>query len=218
MCGRYAFTKSDDIYDRFDIDNRIELSPRYNVAPTQHMPVIDQPKHVELMRWGLIPHWARDEKIGYSMINAKAETIAEKPSYKKPFRFQRCIIPADGFYEWKQTKDGKIPYFFRLKSGDLFGFAGVYDIWKDHEGKEVKTYTIITTTPNGIVGKVHDRMPVILRKDEEQEWINPDIVEPERLGKFLKPYPESEMEDYEVSTFINSPKNDSPELIKQVNP
>lgn len=219
MCGRYTVTKPSGFFDRFDLDNRVAFSPRFNAAPSQELPVITEEHTLELMRWGLIPHWAKDAKIGYSMINAKAETVAEKPSYKNPLRFQRCLIPADGFYEWKQTEKGKVPYYFRLKNGELFAFAGLYDTWKNPEGKEIKSYTIITTTPNELVGKVHDRMPVILRRDEEQEWLNPDRVEPEQVLPFLKAYPAEEMEDYTVSSFVNSVANDDPALIvPQENP
>lgn len=216
MCGRFSLTDPYSIYARFHLANRIDLAPRYNVTPTQVMPVFDQPKHVELVRWGLIPFWAKDPNVGYSMINARAEGIAEKPSYRKPFRFQRCIIPADGFFEWKQTKDGKVPYYFKLKRGGLFGFAGLYDLWKDPHGHEVNSYTIITTTPNELVGNVHDRMPVILRRDDEDDWLNPDIVEPERLEHFLHPYPAAEMDAYAVSTLVNSPKNDAASLVTPV--
>ncbi len=213
MCGRYTVTNPDELYERFDIKNRVELTPRYNAAPSQELPVIDQPHHVELMEWGLIPHWAKEGKVGYSMINARVEGIEKKPSYKKPLLYQRCIVPADGFFEWKQTRAGKVPYYFRLKDGEMFGFAGLYDVWTDKNGRELKTFTIITGVPNEIVSEVHNRMPVILKEEDERTWLNPDIVEPERLLNLLRPYPDNEMEDYIVSKAVNSPAHDDPDVI-----
>lgn len=218
MCGRYELHEPGEIRDRFATENDIELTPRYNIAPTQVLPVITNKEHktIELMRWGLVPSWAADLSIGYKMINARAETIDSKPSYKKAFRSQRCLVPATGFYEWKREGKTKIPYYFHLKDKTLFAFAGLYNIWHDKEGKEYKTYTIVTTTPNHVVEPIHDRMPVILKKEDEDTWVNPDIIESEKLKPLLTPYADGAMDVYEVSTKVNSPMFDRPEVSQPV--
>lgn len=167
------------------------------------------------MRWGLIPFWAKDPKIGYKMINARAETVNEKPSFKHSLKNKRCIVPASGFYEWLKSEKQKIPFYIKPKDQEYFSFAGLYDVWKDAEGKEIKSYTIITTTPNIKMAKIHDRMPVILKVADEDKWLdqNTDIDE---LLKLLKPYPDSEMEIYSVSDLVNSPRNDNKDLIKPI--
>ena len=180
------------------------------------MPVVvgDGERHVEMMRWGLVPFWAKDEKIGYKMINARAETLSVKPSFRKALSLQRCIVPAGGFFEWKQVDKEKIPYYIFLKNKHLFGFAGLYDIWRNKEGKELKTYTIITTEPNALVEPIHNRMPAILEKQDEETWLNPDVTEPVRLVKLLHPYPTDEMDAYPVSRLVNVPANDTKEVIE----
>jgi putative SOS response-associated peptidase YedK len=176
--------------------------------------VNDSKKHVEMMQWGLVPFWAKDEKSGYKMINARAETLPVKPSFRKALSLQRCIIPAGGFFEWKHVDKEKIPYYIFLKNQSVFGFAGLYDVWHDKQGRELKTYTIITTEPNALVEPIHNRMPVILEKQNEYEWLNPDETEPARLVKLLHPYPAWEMEAYPVSRLVNSPANDTKEVIE----
>ncbi len=219
MCGRYSLPDPEDIPIHFK-GTRIgyDVKPRFNVAPSQSLPVVvsEGEKHVELMRWGLVPFWAKDEKIGYKMINARAETLSVKPSFRKALSLQQCIVPAGGFFEWKQIGKEKIPYYIFLKNTDLFGFAGLYDVWHDKEGKDLKTYTIITTEPNELVGTIHNRMPAILEKKDEETWLNPDISEPERLVKLLHPYPSEEMEAHPVSHLVNAPANDTKEVIKPV--
>jgi putative SOS response-associated peptidase YedK len=219
MCGRYSLPDPGDIPIRFK-GTRVgyDLKPRYNAAPSQDLPVIvnDGNTHVELMRWGLVPFWAKDIKIGYKMINARAETLQEKPSFRKALAMQRCIVPAGGFFEWKKVDSEKVPYYIFLKNKQLFGFAGLYDVWHDKQGKELKTYTIITTQPNSLVAKIHDRMPVILEKQNEKTWLNPDETEPAHLAKLLHPYPPQEMDAYPVSRSVNSPSNDTKEVIASV--
>ena len=174
-------------------------------------------QHMELMQWGLVPHWAKDSKIGYKMINARAESVAEKPSFREPFKKQRCLVPATGFYEWVvEPKDPKrkTPIFIHLKKQELYAFAGLYSIWGEGD-KLKKTYTIITTEANDYLRKYHDRMPVILSRDEEEKWLDPNADTSELL-KLLDPYPADQMEAYEVSTMVNKPVNDSPENIKPV--
>jgi putative SOS response-associated peptidase YedK len=223
MCGRYGFSVKDakEVSERFDTWNELaDLTARYNIAPGQMNPVITShsPNEISRMFWGLIPHWAKDDKYKFSTINARAETVAQLATYREPFRHKRCIVPATGFYEPDKIRYPKPPrpwHYFQLKDQKIFGFAGLYDIWKDKQtGKEIRSYTIITTKPNAVVGKYHDRMPVILEKEDEATWLNPDIVEPERLLPLLNPYPAGNMEEWQVGDAARNPKNDSPELIK----
>lgn len=221
MCGRYGLSIDDakKVYERFDVENKVyEIKPRYNIAPAQMNPVItsNSPNHIRYMFWGLIPHWAQDKKFAYKTINARCEGIDTKPTYKKPFQLQRCLIPATGFYEWTKTKPA-VPYYFELKNQALFAFAGLYDTWKDPaDGQELYSYTIITTRPNDVVARVHHRMPVILKKEDEDFWLNPDVVEPERLLPLLKPYPGEEMASHQVSTNVNKPFYDDSSLIEAI--
>jgi putative SOS response-associated peptidase YedK len=225
MCGRYGFSVKDakEVYERFDTYNELaDLTARYNIAPGQMNPVITShsPNEISRMFWGLIPHWAKDDSSRYKTINARAETVAQLPTYREPFRRKRCIVPATGFYEPDKLNFKKAPFpwhYFQLKDQKIFGFAGVYDVWTDKQtGKEIRSYTIITTTPNKVVGRYHDRMPVILDREVEEEWLNPDIVEPERLLKLLKQYPADKMEEWHVGDEARNPKNDYAELIKPI--
>ncbi len=212
MCGRYSLDKPKQLRSRFDTENDVDVLAKYDIRPSQELPVIINKEHttIELMRWGLIPFWAKEAKIGYKMINARAETVATLASYKKPFRSQRCLVPASGFYEWKAVGKEKKRYYFHRKDDELFAFAGLYDTWRDPQGKEIQTYTIITTTPNTTVGTVHDRMPVMLAKEQEKLWLDPDITEPERLLSLLHPYSDAEMEGYPVSSVIESAEHIKP--------
>jgi putative SOS response-associated peptidase YedK len=223
MCGAYGFSASDikKVYTRFSVVNTLpNYKPRYNLRPGQMNPVITShsPNQISRMVWGLLPHIANDEHYKYRTINAKAETVASLPSFREPFRHKRCIVPATGFYEPDKNHYTKPPYpwhYFRLKGQELFGFAGLYDVWRARQdGQEIYSYTIITTEPNAIVGAVHHRMPLILRREDEAEWLNPDVVEPERLRKLLTPYPAEEMESWRVGDEARNPKNDYPQLLK----
>jgi putative SOS response-associated peptidase YedK len=223
MCGRYGFSvnKAKDVYERFDTANELsDYQPRWNITPGQHNPVITKhsPNQVSRMVWGLIPFWAKDNKFQFQTINARVEGIESKPVYRKPFRTQRCLVPATGFYEPDKIHYSKPPFpwhYFQLKDGVLFAFAGLYDVWNDPKsGKEISSYTIITTQPNELVGTVHDRMPMILRKEDEEEWLNPDLTEPEHLLPLLQPYPADEMETWRVGDGAKNPRNDTEELIK----
>lgn len=215
MCGRYAFIPGKGFYTRFSIQNRLEqLEAAYNIAPSMRLPVItrNSPNKVSLMKWGLIPSWTKEPRTKFSTINARAETITESPVYRGAYKDRRCLVPASGFYEWKTTPEGKLPYFIHLKSQDVFSFAGLYDIWKDAEGEELYTYTIITTTPNALMEPIHNRMPVILSPADEDTWLDArsDMV---TLMALLKPYDASKMEVYRVSTAVNSPKNKGSDLL-----
>ncbi len=219
MCGRFVRkTDKEDLQNRFGFDDPqgILLKPRYNIAPSQmHPTVIVESDHriLKLMKWGLVPFWAKDEKIGYKMINARAEGIESKPSFRDPFKKRRCLVLADGFYEWKRVDaKTKVPYFIRLKSGEPFAFAGLWDRW-DNGVELLESFTIITTENNELMAPIHNRMPVILHEKDEAAWLDPEIKDPVKLLPLLKPYPSEEMELYEVSTVVNSPKNDVPECI-----
>lgn len=218
MCGRYGFVPTDNFLEKYHID--LPLFPKYNAAPGNLMPVIvneDGKNIVKTMKWGLIPFWAKDPKIGYRTINARAEDIDIKPSFRKPFKSQRCLVPASGFYEWQKTDaDKSIPYYIHLKSEPVFSFAGLFDIWKDVEGYPINTFTIITTTPNDLVIPIHDRMPVILPEKKEELWSDNTISDTKKILSLLKPYQAKEMERYQVSTLVNSPQNDYADLIKKV--
>jgi putative SOS response-associated peptidase YedK len=225
MCGAYGFSVNEakDVYDRFEIANALaDLKARWNVRPGQMNPVITthSPNQISRMFWGLIPHWAKDKSYGYKTINARAETVATLPTFRAPLRHKRCIIPATGFYEPDKIHFAKPPYpwhYFQLKDQPIFGFAGLYDIWKDKEtGKEIYSYTIITTTPNEIVGQVHDRMPVILKKEDEETWLNPDLTEPAQLLPLLQQYPAERMETWRVGDEARNVRNDYPEVMKPI--
>jgi putative SOS response-associated peptidase YedK len=221
MCGRYAIVLTGDgsLQRRFSLEEVPEApAPRFNVAPTQTLPVItrNSPNRMEMMRWGLVPSWAKDMSIGSRMINARAETVAEKPAFRRLLRSQRCLVPASGFYEWKREGDGKTPHFIHLPDEPLFAFAGLYDIWRDPDGQAVKTYTILTTAPNDLMSEIHNRMPVILRREDEDDWLDPENTEPEHLLPLLRPYPAREMAAYPVSKMVNSPANDVPDILERV--
>ena len=204
MCGRFTqFAEPTELektyHKKVDFKYR---GPNYNVAPTQNVAIVTQESIIQA-RFGLIPVWAKDLNTGYTMINAKAETVLEKPTYKGLFRHSRCLIPATGFYEWLNDNGVKRPHFFTLKDRTLFSFAGLYSVRKDAEDRDFASFTIITTTPNTLVGKVHDRMPVILTKEDEKDWLNIPAEDAEALLSLLKPYPASKMQAVEVSSLVN---------------
>lgn len=216
MCGRYSFTqtpKSDQVV--LAPNQEGVLRPRYNMAPTQLGPIISQraPEYFQLYRWGLIPHWAKDLKIGYKLINARAETLLEKASFKHAARHSRCLVWADGFYEWKKVSAGKQPYRIVLSAEDPFYFAGLTARWQAPDATEVFSYTIITTEPNEIVAEIHDRMPVILSSEAARRWISQD-ESIEELLPLLRPYPGELMTAYPVSKLVGNVRNDHPDLAK----
>ena len=221
MCGRFTLTPGLTILQRrFSFAaEQLSLNPRYNLAPGQNAPVVvgEGARVLKLMRWGLVPSWAKDTSIGYKMINARAETVAEKPSFKRPLQRRRCLVLADSFFEWRKVpgEKTKLPLRFVLKSREPFAFAGLWDTWIKPEGDELQTFTIITTEANELVQPVHHRMPVILPQEHEDAWLDPDNRDTQKLTALLKPYPTEEMEAYPVATLVNSPKNDSPECIEE---
>jgi putative SOS response-associated peptidase YedK len=224
MCGRFTLTANvDQLIDRFDIEfflQEEEYNPSYNVAPSQSvLAVINDGAQNKMgfLRWGLIPPWAKDMSIGYKMINARAETLIDKPSFRNAYKKKRCLIVADSFYEWKRIDSKtKIPMRIKLKSNELFSMAGLWENWKSPDGKSIYSCSVITTSPNALVQDIHDRMPVILKPDDEKYWLDPSITDTTKLNPLLKPLDHALMEAYEVSPLVNSPKNNSIELIQKI--
>ncbi|MGM9988953.1 MAG: SOS response-associated peptidase [Bacillaceae bacterium] len=223
MCGRFTlFADYDELLERFQIEaafDRKSYLKSYNIAPSQSVvAVINNGKQNRMgyLRWGLVPSWAKDEKIGYKLVNARGETVAEKPSFRKSFVKRRCLILADSFYEWKKDDKRKIPMRIKLKNNEPFAMAGIWDAWKKPDGSLLYTCSIITTNPNPLMANIHDRMPVILKKDDEQKWLNPANEDPVFLLSLLQPYDDTLMEAFEVSSDVNSPKNNGPQLIEQI--
>jgi putative SOS response-associated peptidase YedK len=213
MCGRFNLVGPGNLHFRFATQNELPgLPPRYNIAPSQQILIITNHREMQLVRWGLLPHWAKDAKFGGKTINARAESAATKPSYRGPFRYRRCLVPATGFYEWLTTPEGKIPYHIRLKSGEVFGMAGLYDTWTDADGNELRTCAIITTEANELMAPIHNRMPVIIRPDDEALWLDSDVTDPGRLQPLLVPFAASEMRASPVSTALNRPANDNEDV------
>jgi putative SOS response-associated peptidase YedK len=222
MCGRYTITVLlNELRERFGFETDLEsLVPRYNLAPTQDAPVIvagDDGRVLERMRWGLIPSWADDPKIGNRLINARSETAAKKPSFRSAFRRRRCLVPADGFYEWKKNPgtSKKTPMRIVVGDGEPFAFAGLWETWTDPDGEPLGTFTILTTSPNELLRTIHHRMPVILERSAEDAWMDPDTDDPEKLASLLTPYPAGGMRAYPVSTLVNSPSNDVPACLEE---
>jgi putative SOS response-associated peptidase YedK len=219
MCGRFRLSKTDKaVMKQFGVEINPDYSPRYNISPSQSVLTIrqDPAKPVRLvskMRWGLVPFWAKDVQIGYKMINARSETVLEKPAYRDSFKKRRCLIPADGFYEWKEIGKDKQPYNFGMADDSAFAFAGIWDAWKMQDGTCMESFSILTTTPNDLVQDVHDRMPVILDADDYDQWLDPGVKDPTTLTELLKAFPAKKMRSYPLSQLVNSPKNDKPECI-----
>lgn len=221
MCGRFTqHHLIDEIIERFEVaEVEYEPEPRYNIAPTQTVAAIIQNHERALvgLQWGLIPFWAKDPKIASQLINARAETLAEKPSFKNALSKRRCLIPCDGFYEWKKQKGGNQPYYIRRRDGGLFAFAGLWEEWKAPDGEVKQTCTIITTEPNELMATIHHRMPVILKPQHEAEWLDPAAHYAPALTQLLLAYPDGELEMIPVSRAVNSPGHDDPSLIQPTN-
>ena len=222
MCGRFTLTTSpEQLRQEFPwLSVPDEISPRYNVAPTQPVAVVpnDGKNQLEYFLWGLIPSWAKDPTIGNRMINARAETLNEKPAFKAAFRRRRCLILADGFFEWQVEagQKSKIPMHIRMQSGQPFAFAGLWENWHAPDGSQILSCTIITTEPNELMKPIHNRMPVILPKSAYYTWLAQEEADNGTLQQLLKPYPSEEMKAYAVSRLVNSPGNDRPDVIQPV--
>ena len=217
MCGRYSFAIEDElILERFGVSVRSAVyKARYNCAPSQNLAVIstEDPSVLSFYRWGLIPFWAKDPSIGNKLINSRAETILEKPSFKQAFRLRRCLVLSDGFFEWKKSKE-KTPYRICLQDCAPFSMAGIWENWKSPGGEVVKSFSIITTRANSLIEEIHDRMPVILKREDEKKWLQ--AGHEEELLDLLLPYPSERMITYPVSKKVNSPMNDVPEILEKV--
>jgi putative SOS response-associated peptidase YedK len=222
MCGRYRLSRRKQIIEEhFNAAGDEDWSPRYNIAPTQPVPVIRQhPKEpvrqLSLMKWGLIPSWAKDSSGAARMINARSETAATKPAFRESIKSRRCLIPSDGFYEWKRDGKTKQPFCFEVNQGQLFAFAGMWDRWKDPRGGWIKTCSILTTTPNSVTSAVHDRLPVILDPDSYDLWLDPGMQTVAAICELLKPCDARQMRCYPVSTRINHVANDDEECCRPV--
>lgn len=224
MCGRFTSKAAPErVKEEFKVGkiNPGIFHPRYNIAPLQIIPAVlerEGERVVSGLKWGLIPHWAKDDSFSSKLINARAESLAEKPSFRDSFKSRRCIIPASGFYEWQKTAKGpKQPFYLYLKDKEVFGFAGLWEEWLDKEtGEQIETCTIITTEANETVEPIHDRMPVILKAEDYEQWLNEKEMNTDKIQNLLAPYPSEEMTRYAVSPGVNVPDTDSPELIKPI--
>ena len=226
MCGRFTLrVPTSVLVEEFMLESMDPWQPRFNICPTQSVPVIRRAsagsaRTCVLMRWGLIPSWAKDAKIGNSLINARSETVSQKPSFGSAFRRRRCLIPADGFYEWQRRPGHKQPYFIRRPDDGPFAFAGLFESWNGppdaKDGPAWPTFTVITTEANALMRPIHDRMPVILNAHDFDLWLDPDVQDAALLQPLLRPCPDEVLAADPVSTFVNSPTHDSPECVRLV--
>ncbi len=216
MCGRYTIiAKAEEIEKRFNVEVPGDYTPRYNAAPTQILPVItnQRPEGLSFFRWGLVPPWSKDISIGSKLINARSETISEKPSFKNAFKSRRCLVLSDGYYEWKKTsKKTKIPYRIQLESGKLFSFAGLWEVYESEANNFLHTFTIVTTNSIEATSQIHERMPVILNPETEKIWLDNKISPSEHL-KILQPFNSEKIKFYTISNLVNSVQNDNENLI-----
>ncbi|MBD2346547.1 SOS response-associated peptidase [Anabaena subtropica] len=223
MCGRFTLTQSAEaLAEFFHVQQLLDLEAQYNIAPTQTVVTLlhnpeNNKRELRKLHWGLIPSWAKDRAIASKLINARAETVAEKPSFRSAFKQRRCLVVADGFYEWQKQKSKKQPFYFRLQDGQPFGFAGLWEKWKAPGSEEITSCTIVTTVANELLQPIHDRMPVILAPQDYDLWLDPQEQKLQALQHLLSPYPAAAMTSYPVSILVNSPKHNSPECIIPVN-
>jgi putative SOS response-associated peptidase YedK len=217
MCGRFAQrSPAKKVAEKFKVEEVPPLAERYNIAPTQAVLTIREAsaeREATLLKWGLVPHWAKDSAIGNKLINARAETVAEKPSFREAFARRRCLVPVDGFYEWSRRGDRKRPFYFHMSDGEPFAVAGLWERWEG-DGGPLETCTLLTTEANELLAPYHDRMPVIVKPEDYDLWLDTDVRRAELLQLLLCPYPHKEMSAYEVSPIVNSPSNDSPRCVE----
>jgi putative SOS response-associated peptidase YedK len=217
MCGRFTFQPTEELYERFRIVNRLDsLVPRYNIAPGQMVPVIiaNSPRRLVLMRWGLIPRWAKDQKTAYNMINARVETLTQRPAFRGLLSHNRAVIPACGYYEWKADGREKTPYYIHPQSESFVAFAGLYDVWMNPTSEELYTFTIITTEADPFMARLHHRMPVVLARDLEDDWLDPEITSTSDVLGMLERSAGVPLDAYPVSRMVNKPSVDGKELIR----
>ena len=219
MCGRFTLFEADKILSKeFGVSGVPPLSPRYNIAPSQPIAAVRTPhtgggRELALLRWGLIPSWSKDPAIGNRLINARAETVQEKPSFRNAFRRHRCLIPTNGFYEWQRQERGKQPYFVRMRDERIFAFAGLWDRWESPDDGVIETCAILTTAANAVLAPIHGRMPVILPQAEYARWLDPALKDPDSLSPLLVPFPPEEMLAIPVSPRVNAPSTDDEKCI-----
>lgn len=219
MCGRFTLRISPELLAKFfGLPDAPPLEPRYNIAPTQPVAAVRENPHTHqremtFLNWGLIPFWAKDIRMGARMINARAETVAEKPAYRAAFKYRRCIVPADGFYEWQKQNGHKQPYLIGLEDGGPFGIAGLWEHWEGADGSVIESCTLLTTDANDLLAPLHNRMPVILHPQDYEEWLDVRIQESDPLRHLLQPFPSQEMVAYPVSTHVNNPRNEDPACV-----
>jgi putative SOS response-associated peptidase YedK len=220
MCGRFTLQiPAEMLSEIFGITEppSFPIEPRYNIAPTQQIPVVrqyaDSQSRLDSMRWGLVPAWTKEAPSGPPLINARSETVAEKPSFRLAIKYRRCLIPVSGFYEWRREGERKTPVYIKLKNGSPMVFAGIWESWKGPDGKTTDSCSILTTAANDLMSPIHDRMPVILNPGNWEQWLERDQRDPEKLRPLYQPYPGDEIEMYPVSSMVNSVKNGGPELI-----
>lgn len=220
MCGRFVSNlPADKLKKVFNLIETPQLEPRFNVAPTQLVAVVrNQGDHnrLDLLKWGLVPSWSKDLSFGSHLINARSETVAEKPAFRHAIKYRRCIIPTSGFYEWSHTDKKKQPYYIQLASNSPMCLAGLWETWKAPDGNNLETFTILTTAANRLIAPIHDRMPAILHPDTFNLWLSNNMHDPEQLQPFFQPFPVEEMIAYKVPDLVNNPRFDSPACIAQV--
>lgn len=220
MCGRYSLVADlGELASRFEFDGDwLTFESAYNIAPTQDVLTVvgGETRRGGFMRWGLVPWWAKDLSIGSRMINARAETVADRPAFRDALRHRRCLVLADGFFEWQRTGRAKRPMRVTMRSGEPFAFAGLWSTWKDPDGNRIPSCAIITTASSDLLTSVHDRMPVVLSRDMEEFWLDPAVDDPDMLASVFTPHPDEVMKVYEVSELVNSAANDGPEVIEPV--
>ena len=220
MCGRYTQTKSGEAIARtFNLSKTPDPQPRYNIAPTQPVAAIAQTEDeraYRIFQWGLVPSWSKDPSIGSRMINARSETAAEKPSFRAAFKRRRCLIVADGFYEWQKTGGKKQPYYVQVEDQEIFGFAGLWETWQSGDGSHLESCTILTTEPNGLMETIHNRMPVIVHPEDFDLWLDPSLQDGRHVQHLLRPYEDEAMAAYAVSTTVNNPRNESAACVEAV--
>jgi putative SOS response-associated peptidase YedK len=220
MCGRFTLiTPAEQIAEQFELPEVPSLSPRYNIAPTQPVAAVRQTpgngnRELAMLHWGLVPFWAKDPGIGARMINARSETAAEKPAFRAAFRRRRCLVLADGFYEWQRLQRGKQPFFIRRRDKGPFAIAGLWEHWKGSDGAVIESCTLLTTEPNDLIRSLHNRMPVILPPEHYELWLDTSVRDAELLQPLLRPYPSEGMSAYPISTWVNKPANEGPRCIE----
>lgn len=220
MCARYTLTSPMDLLVEIFLLTEVEegVQPRHNIAPTQLVPVVLEGHRLRRLRWGLIPPWAKDVRVGARMINARVETAAERPAFRDALARRRCLVPADGFFEWKDEAGRKQPWYIRRRDGCPFAFAGLWDTWRGEGGDPVRSFALLTGEPNELVARIHDRMPCILRSADWGAWLDPALPVPGALGELTRPYPAEELEAYRVSPWMGSPKHEGPRCVERIDP